>query len=356
MTLLAGLLVWLYQGMLKLYPDRFRQEFGEELLVVFQLRLHDALTNNRRDVLLTGWRELRDLPAALISAHLRERRRNRMANNLEVWFSQPKGSWKEILLAGLPFVLLAFVPGVLTIIPAVERIPDTIGQLILLAIGLVLVGLGIIGLLARLPRWSLVYAGILITTLALIGLAGMNRLNILPSPSRWTLWWTAGYLAGFLVIVFSLVGLMMLGASRIRLAAPFFQNLRTDPTHLSLMMYSGSLVLVILNYDEVDAGGLLMLSAVGMLAGAWGYLRSDSLKTRLRSLFIGSTLACTAALAGNVFYSVIPDHAQGFNESIFLNRVLVSGVLSWITSLVMIFFPLVFRTPSSPSSSHAELG
>lgn len=356
MTLLAGLFTRCYRGMLKLYPDEFRQEFGEELLVVFQMRMNDALRNSRRSVLLTGWRELRDLPAAVVFAHLRERRHKRMANKFEDWFSQTPGSWREILLAGLPIVLLAFVPGALTIIPAAERIPDSIGQVILLAIAAALIGFGIIGLLARLPRWSLVYAGILITTTAVIGLVGMNQFIIWPFPIRWGVWWTAGLLAVFLVILFSLVGLVVLAASRIRLAAPFFLNLRKDPTLIPFMMYGGSLVLVMLNYDEVDAGWLVMLSAVGMLAGAWGYLRSGSVRARLGSLFVGSTLACLAALAGNLFYSVLYDYGQVFSEQAVLNRVLVSGVLSWITCQVMIFFPMVFRGSSPLSATPAEQG
>ena len=356
MTSLAGFLIRLYRGMLTLYPNRFRQEFGEELLVVFQLRINDALRNSRRSVLLTGWRELRDLPAAVVFAHLRERRHTRMENKFVGWFSQPQGSWREILLAGLPFVLLVFVPGAITTIPAAERIPESIGQIILLTMAGTLIGLGIIGLLARLPRWSLVYAGILITTTAVIGLAGMNQFNIWPFPIRWSVWRTAGLMAAFLVILFSLVGLVVLAASRMRLSAPFFSNLRRDPTLIPFMMYGGSLVLVVLNYDEVDAGGLVMLSAVGLLAGAWGDLRSDSVKGRLRSLFVGSTLACLAALAGNLFYSILYDHAQMFNEPVVTNRVLLSGVLSWITCQVMIFFPLAFRGSSTSSSTPAEQG
>ena len=356
MTSLAGFLVGLYRRMLRLYPYRFRQEFGEELLVVFRLRINDALRNSRQSVLLTGWRELRDLPAAVVLAHLRERRLTRMENKFVSWFSQPQGSWRELLLAGLPFVLLVFVPGALTTIPAAEQIPDSIGQIILLAIAGTLIGLGIIGLLARLPRWSLIYAGILITTTAVIGLIGMHQLNIWPFSIRWGVWWTAGLLAVFLVVLFSLVGLVVLAASRMRLSAPFFLNLRRDPTLIPFMMYGGSLVVVVLNYDEVDAGGLVMLSAVGMLAGAWGYLRSDTVKNRLRSLFFGSTLACLAALAGNVFYSVLYHHAQMFNEPAVTNRVLVSGVLSWITCQVMIFFPLAFRGSFIFSSPPAEQG
>jgi len=356
MTLLAGFFTRIYRGMIKLYPYRFRQEFGEELLVVFQLRMNDALEKSRRSVLLTGWRELRDLPAAVVFAHLLERKQKRMANKFEGWFSQPRGSWREILLAGLPFLLLAFVPGMLTIIPAAKQIPDPIGQLILLAIVVSLIGLGIIGLLARLPRWSLVYAGILITTTAVIILLGMNWLKIWPFPIRWSVWWTVGIFAVFLVLSFSLAGLVLLAASKIRRTASFFQNLRNDPTLLPFMMYGGSLVLVILNYDEVDAGGLVMLSAVGMLAGAWGYLRSESVKGRLSWLLVGSTLACLSALTGNVFYSVIYDHAQGFSKQVVLHQMLVSGVLAWITCQVMIFLPMVVKIPFSLFSTQAEQG
>ena len=102
-----------------------------------------------------GLGELRGLPLALAAAYLRERNRQKMKSTLDPWFAHQPGSAKEVLLSVVPFVLTAFVTGLLSFIPAVDQFPMWAGQLILLGLFLVQAGLGIIGLILRLPRWSL---------------------------------------------------------------------------------------------------------------------------------------------------------------------------------------------------------
>jgi len=259
-----------------------------------------------------------------------------MLVKLKSWFVPPHSSWKEFWLAGMPFLLILFLPGLLTLFPAVEEIPDWMKQTILLGLAALLVGLGIIGFFAGLPRWSLSYAGILITVLSYLFLMGVDFLGVLTFPAKWDLWKTFVFVTVFLIFLFTLVALIIFIAGMVSMTASFIQQIRADRTLLPFMMYSGTLVLVMLNYDEVRGGGLVIVSALAMLAGVWGYLRADSDAERMLALIIGITVALIATLTANLLYSVIPLPPNIMIGSFSISRVVVYLSLAWLISLLMI--------------------
>ncbi len=65
-----------YRWILGLYPLKFREEYADEMLLVFQMQLDDMPSLNLRHTLLILWRELCPLPILLLNAHLRERHVN----------------------------------------------------------------------------------------------------------------------------------------------------------------------------------------------------------------------------------------------------------------------------------------
>ncbi|MEJ2486045.1 MAG: hypothetical protein P8Y68_09950 [Anaerolineales bacterium] len=259
-----------------------------------------------------------------------------MLAKLKSWFVPVHGSWKEFWLAGMPFLLILLLPGLLTLFPAVEEIPDWMKQAILLGLAALLVGLGTIGFFVGLPRWSLSYAGILITILSYLFLMGVDFLGVLTFPAKWDLWTTFVFVAVFLLFLFTLVALIIFIAGRVRMTASFIQQIWADRTLLPFMMYSGTLVLVMLNYDEVRGGGLVIVSALAMLAGAWGYLRANSGAGRILALIIGITVALLATLAANLMYSVIPLPPNMMIGPFSISRVVVYLSLTWLISLLMI--------------------
>ncbi len=259
-----------------------------------------------------------------------------MVTKLERWFVPPHGTWKEFWLAAMPFLLILFLPGFLSLFPAVETIPDWMKQGILLGLAVLLVGLGMIGFFVGLPRWSLGYAGILITVLSYIFLMGIDYLGVLTFPAKWDLWTTFVFVAVFLVFLFALVALTLFAAGRVSWTAPLIQQIKADRMLLPFMMYSGTVVLVMLNYDEVRGGGLVMLSALAMLAGVWGYLKADSDAGRMLALVVGITLALLATLAANLLYSVIPLPPNMLIGPFSISRVVVYLSLTWLISLLMI--------------------
>lgn len=66
-------LIVFYRRILGLYPHSFRQDYADEMLLVFQMQLDDTPSLDLWRTLQIMWRELRPLPVLLINAHLRRR-------------------------------------------------------------------------------------------------------------------------------------------------------------------------------------------------------------------------------------------------------------------------------------------
>lgn len=77
-------LLYFYRWILRLYPTRFREDYADEMLLVFQLQLNDVANLNLWPVLQIIWRELCPLPVLLIAAHLREHGKTGMTTTWNV--------------------------------------------------------------------------------------------------------------------------------------------------------------------------------------------------------------------------------------------------------------------------------
>jgi len=66
-------LIAFYRWILGLYPLKFRKDYADEMLLVFQMQLDDMPSLTLWHTLRIMWRELRPLPVLVINAHLRER-------------------------------------------------------------------------------------------------------------------------------------------------------------------------------------------------------------------------------------------------------------------------------------------
>jgi hypothetical protein len=338
-------LVRFYRRVLQLYPSGFRDDYQQEMVCVFELQVAEKQPDSFWEVLQFCWRELRDLPGLLATAYLRERRQKRMSVKLEKRFSQPKGSWNEFFLASLPFILVMLLPSILSMIPALKDIGEPVGWLVLGVFAVTLIGLSIIGFLVSLPRWSLAYVGIMLTVLAYLVAIGLDFYRIFSFLQKWTLGITIGYLTGFLVVLFAMVVVMVLAAGQLRLTLPLIQNIRADRTLLSFMLYCGSLVFVVLSYDEVKVSIFPLLSALALLTGAWWYLRVGTTNARLMSLLFGNTLAILFSLVANGLYSVLRVETLVSIGQIEVSHTMASIILVWFACLMMIFIPFWARFP-----------
>ncbi|MBN2044841.1 MAG: hypothetical protein JW757_07470 [Anaerolineales bacterium] len=335
-----------YDRILQLYPSRFRLEFGDEMRTVFQLQL-DSCPVSSWGAIRILWGELRPLPGLLLSAYWRERRNSPMKTGLECWFVQPEGSWKELVLAGLPFLMFA-LPGVFSLFPAIVNLPLRIGITIISLMALTLIGVGIIGLFVRLPRWSLVYAGAFLTLCTLGGLAVIANFGNLPI--NWSaLTTTTIFLGIHLVLQFGLVAGIVSISGKIPLTTDFHNQVKADPSLISLMMYGGTLMVMVANFEDVaGVDWYLIAAAIAMLLGVWGYLRTDNLRGQLLALMVGNTAAAALGLAANLIL-VDTNTPPLIIGGIEVERVIVFIALTWLTSLVMILLPVVvFSSRSEP--------
>lgn len=342
-----------YRAALRLYPTAYREEYAEEMQTVFALRLAQSGEN----LLKLCLRELRDLPFSVVAAYLRERNRQKMKNNLERWFVQEPGSGKEILLAVLPFFLTAFVTGFLSLIPTVDQFPMWVGGLILLTLFLLQAVLGIAGLLARLPRWSMPYAGVPIALLPLVGIISLNAVGIITTPTGINAYLTTTMFLA-ISVVFMLLGLRLLLwlASKIKLTQPFVERVQVDKTLLSFMMYGGTLVFVALNYEDTTDGGVyLMLSALSMIGGAWMYLRQKNLPRQMAALAIGNSLAIFFSIPANLALIGATLRRSIHIRNFAIPSVVIFILITWVISQAMIFLPLLGRSPNSIKGNQESL-
>ena len=209
-----------------------------------------------------------------------------MKRNLEHWFAHEPGSGQEVLLAVLPFLLTGFLIGLLSLIPGVDQFPMWAGQLILLGLFLVQASLGIIGLVLRLPRWSLPYAGVLVVLFSFGGLILLDVLGIFPRPQGAVAYLSVVlFLSVYLFVICTVVILGVWFSGKVSHTRQFYNQVKVDRTLLSFMMYGGSLVFVLVSYEDTSQGGAyLMLSALAMVIGGWVYLRQTSLLAKMGAL------------------------------------------------------------------------
>lgn len=157
------MLIELYSSLLRLYPRSYRDEFGEELGAV-SLAARDAANQGALAPLWLVWREIRDLPGAVVREHLAKRRRSAMGDMLS---QNSRGSWKEALAGMTPFLIVGTVPTVLGMVlrwvrptgPAAGWVGWMAGIGILFPL---LIGFGV-GWARRFPRWSYPYVGVVVT-------------------------------------------------------------------------------------------------------------------------------------------------------------------------------------------------
>lgn len=72
---MIALLCRLFRWLICLYPRKFRADFGEELVDVFEQAIHDAARRGTYPALAVGLREIVDLPANVLLEHVHQKRK-----------------------------------------------------------------------------------------------------------------------------------------------------------------------------------------------------------------------------------------------------------------------------------------
>jgi hypothetical protein len=254
----------------------------------------------------------------LLWTALRERRRE-WACRLRLPRAGPRFSRLESLAALAVFL----IPSGYLVLNATPEplITDLIPVLLLSGI---LMG-SAAGLLRRLPRWSLPYLGLILSGIIFAFLFQWKAERIATSlASRFifqsnhemgrlllaSFWQGVIWLSLFALAAFGILILRLIPAFR-----PWVDRLYEDWTQLSFLLYGGSILALVLTFNDYrNETPYALVALLCMAAGAWGYLRSSRPRQAFLALAAGATLAMWVAAAGVWLLVPTQDWAAWFQE------------------------------------------
>ncbi len=332
----------IYQLLLKLYPAPIREEFGEEMLDVFQEAVCEAQGEGNLAVWKVFLTELGSLPKAALQYRFGAIDSHRKQNT--DWETPPNR--REALAVLAVFML----PGsaILLNLP-VEWISICL-------IGL-LAGVIVAGLARGFQRWSLPVLGLGLSAFSFMYLfqwvadlvtPGMlANLGILPHDESTRLilhgFWAGLMWFSLFAVTFLVIGLLAL----VRKFRILLIRIRHDWTIASYILYSGAIFTLLLTFNQYRyEKPFALASSLCLATGAWFYLRSPHQWQRTVSLLFGLTLATAAMAASQWPADSLASWRQVFiwlptsSERLFeVHRVL----LDWGWMVLFLFAPVLIR-------------
>jgi hypothetical protein len=289
--------------LLKLFPARYRQKYGDERSAIFRLAVDDAGAGGWMSLLRFCLRELVDLPPAVVREHVRERGMMMNDSNLSALSETVKG--RDLIFFLIPFLLIISLPLASILNSQVIGLILVFGALA----GAVIVA--VIGLMRRLPLWSIPSIGLL--------LAILNFLILVSNAIRWHEHvyqligpiWRNSVPSRILYVLFMnlidnlpsllFVGLLLLLAAVLPGLRPFWQCIRRDWTLLPFLIFTTSILTPAITSDAYAGRSLAQLAmALALVAGAWFYLRVRKREARF-AVLLGASLLSGALLAVGIY-------------------------------------------------------
>jgi len=351
----TDLIYRVYSICLHFYPHSFKEIYQDEMLDVFNEQITSAGRFQAQVKLCL--RELRDLPFALFNAHSNNRRLPPM-KTLNRWFIHQDGSWQEILLALIPCLLLALFPNILMLVPFTANITIPItGISIVLALFVILATLGIIGLLVRLPRWAMPYAGMLVGGVSLA--APVTFSIVFDELGENFAWWQGPLivLGLFVVLQLAFFSVCFWLAWRLPFIQDFYQKVKQDYTIVAFAMYGSALIFVLGHFEDLSNSQWFgVICSVPLIASTWGFLRTKKKGAKMAWLMGGITLSSMIVLITNLVLWEIPTPAMFYIGTIPIKRSFYFVGLTWLVSMLNIQAPawLVSHLPDVKSALAAE--
>jgi hypothetical protein len=323
--------------LLNLYPQKYREEYGEELHTVFSLSLDDA----------TGWvevitvflRELTGLPQAILYENLRERRKTKMTGIFASRFDFEPGSRNETLAALAPFLLIGALPTLFSYIGNSVEFPMWIQVVFTLFMWILVGGLLIIGFKKGVPRWFMPYLGFPLPILCVLIFNGW----IVPDKGGFDAPWLiqqfigAGLIWGSLILLTVILVLISVLVKRFQ---PFYQRLRDDWTLLSFLLYGSVPFIAVVGFEGYKNNEIYLATVFLFLAAGGGlYLRNENPWKKFLSLFGGLTLSMLVIAVGQtVLYEI------SFPNSLYPWWTMTTGTaVTWIWLALIMLLPLALN-------------
>ena len=293
----------LYSVLLRLYPASFQEEFAEEMQWVFTQSMVDAAERGVWERCRTALCEIRGVIWGAVQQNLEQHTGWRFFHPARVpgWEGAPgRGEVILTLLLFLLPVLGLWRREVMTLVDSPWMI---------VAAGAV-TGALLAGLSRGLPRWSLPYLGIALSSISffiifdwqadILSPIAMEKIGLYTHDSSVQLLFQALW-AGMMWLELFMLTFLTLGLlALLRRFRPFLLRLRQDWTLVSYILYSGALTLLTLSFVQHQSIKLFAAGSILCLAaGAWLYLYCPRAWQRTLTLVTGLTLSMIMAAAGN---------------------------------------------------------
>ena len=349
-------LLRVHRILLNLYPKGYREEYGEELHIVFNLSLNDSFNRSMGKRAGTILHELLSLPKAIIHEHLRERRKQKMTGKFASRFDFEPGSRNETLAALAPFLLFGALPVLLTFLQSLGFVPLWFEIVFVVVFWLSGLSLFAIGFGKGAPRWFMPYLGLPLPLIALLIFNGLMNPEWRGFPSLMQASWFvrqfvhAGLLWGVLILLVLLLVLMFWLIPKFR---PFYQRIRNDWTLFSFVLYGTAPFALVLSFDDYqNEEPYLFLSFLILAVGGWFYLRYNVPWKRFWSLFIGLALSMfTAAIGKAILYAGPWPRPKYFTWQ----TEMLSTIVMWMWLALIMLIPLTLtllpRSANAPKEA-----
>lgn len=288
----------LYTILLRLYPRSFREEFAEEMYLVFLEAIKEADEQGGRAILTLVLREVRDLPSSILFANWQARKGFIMQSPVEI---EKRMNALGILAGILPFILLGPLQAIMPYAPRDFRESVGVGSDRVMIGFLFVTAVGtIIGSIQRFPRWSYPY---LVTFVFILFANGIARLTLLLPQERIAIqedFLLGARLAMLLALLFVLAGIVVLVARLLKPLRYLYQGIRQDWTLLSFGLFSYvAFVFGLFGGDHPPPFGIsVLLPTLIIVFGALLHLLSANRRQRILALLLSLVLLVTVGGIG----------------------------------------------------------
>lgn len=333
-SIMEGIFLGLYAIMFRFYPGAYQREFNDELKRVYQMELRASAQQGISGLCSCGLRELRDMPAAILRQHLRERSYRKMQALGEISSDDlgashtiyPPPSHLDLLLAVLPH-LLFLLPAALgqfarAWVPALAEYDTIPGFLVLVIIaGLVIAAGWLIAWRRQWPLWSASWYGY--WAWLILGVLSLANLR-------------------FNLIIYWIFNNLLILGTILLLALVYLKQVRKEPLRglLSVLFLMPVVTLSFLEFIPTLEEGLIDLGTALVVS-----LTVVGIMT-LRDVLKGTLLVLSANLivgVGIAYVSVyLPEYPPGFTQAPSLGGFAVQVSFYMILVVVLVTGPLAF--------------
>ena len=298
-----------YTLLLRLYPHRFRAEFGDEMQSVFANAVNDAAKHGLVAVAILCAREMWELPRNVVCEHWGSLQKGSVRMYDTAALDDHPSPWLGTLIGALPFLMF----GPITVLLAYPypypawRTSEGFVALVRIVYPLVmLIGLAA-GWRARWPRWSFPYLSVGIVFLdgwiAQLGrwIAQSVAPRVFGLGQEWPLFGQLVHDLAFFALVPAMVFVLM---RTVRWLRPLYLRIRQDWTQLSFgLSVASAFMLSGIDHEEDPRLTLaVILPGVIVLLSAVAYLRSTNKIQRSLSLLLGLLVAVAVSALRHWFY------------------------------------------------------